>query len=68
MKSGAHPNRHRGNERVFHKSDLEMARLYRLRKNSSFVSGYRFSDTVSHLKSDAPLGAEAAKSTFSAAS
>jgi len=43
-------------------------RLYRLRKNSGFVSGYRFSDTVSHLKSDAPLGAEAAKFTFFAAS
>ena len=47
---------------------LGTARLHSLRKNSGFVSGYRFSDTVSHLKSDAPLGAEAAKSTFSAAS
>ena len=45
---------------------LEEVRLYSWRKNSGFVSGYRFSDTVSRLKSDAPLGAEAAKSTFSA--
>jgi hypothetical protein len=29
-----------------------------LLKNSGFVSGYRFSDTVSSSKSDAPLGAE----------
>jgi hypothetical protein len=32
-------------------------RLYRLRKNSGFVSGYRFSDTASSSESDAPLGA-----------
>ena len=31
-----------------------------------FVSGYRFSDTASRLKSDAPLGAEPRKSSFSA--
>src|ERR1019366_2807195 len=31
--------------------------LYSLRKNSGFVSGYRFSDTVSPSKSAAPLGA-----------
>jgi hypothetical protein len=30
----------------------------------SFVSGYRFSDTASRLKSDAPLGAEERKSSF----
>jgi len=34
--------------------------------SSSFVSGYRFSDTASLSKSDAPLGAERAKKTFSA--
>ena len=27
-------------------------------KNSSFVSGHRFSDAVTSYKSDAPLGAE----------
>jgi hypothetical protein len=32
-------------------------RLNSLLKNSRFVSGYRFSDTASRLKSDAPLGA-----------
>ncbi|MGB7926726.1 MAG: hypothetical protein WCF61_01145, partial [Terriglobales bacterium] len=31
-----------------------------------FVSGYRFSDTASRLKSDAPLGAGHRNSTFSA--
>ena len=45
---------------------LKGQRLYSLRKCSGFVSGYRFSDTVSPSKSDAPLGAEEAKSTFSA--
>src|SRR4029077_1082443 len=44
------------------------ASLYRLRKNNSFVSGYRFSDTVSPSKSNAPLGAGHRQSTFSAAS
>jgi hypothetical protein len=44
------------------------ARLHRLRKKSGFVSGYRFSDTVSPSKSDAPLGAGQGKFTFSAAS
>jgi hypothetical protein len=33
---------------------------------SSFVSGYRFSNTVSPAKSDAPLGAGRRNSTFSA--
>jgi len=33
------------------------ARLQRLRENSGFVSGYRFSDTVGPPKPDAPLGA-----------
>src|SRR5271157_68774 len=42
--------------------------IYRLRKNSGFVSGYRFSDDVNFLKSDAPLGAGHRKSNFSAAS
>src|ERR1039457_1748509 len=32
------------------------ASLYSLRKNSGFVSGDRFSDTVTPSKSDAPLG------------
>ncbi|MGB0049988.1 MAG: hypothetical protein WBP70_21245, partial [Terriglobales bacterium] len=32
----------------------------------SFVSGYRFSDAARRLKSDAPLGAEQRKSSFSA--
>src|SRR5229473_4607858 len=41
-------------------------RLNRLRKSSRFVSGYRFSDTVSSSKSDAPLGAYR-HSTLSAA-
>src|SRR6267143_2696311 len=41
-------------------------RLNRLRKSSLFVSGYRFSDTVSSSKSDAPLGAYR-HSTLSAA-
>src|SRR5208282_294924 len=39
------------------------ARRYRLRKNSGFVSGYRFSDTVSPTRSDAPLGAGHREST-----
>jgi hypothetical protein len=43
-------------------------RLHRLRKKSGFVSGYRFSDTVSPSKSDAPLGARQRQFTFSAAS
>jgi hypothetical protein len=42
-------------------------RLHRLRKKSGFVSGYRFSDTVSPSKSDAPLGATQRQFTFSAA-
>ena len=33
------------------------ARLQSLRKNSGFVSAYRFSDTVSPSKPDAPSGA-----------
>jgi hypothetical protein len=47
---------------------FERAGLHSLRKNSGFVSGYRFSDNVSPSKSDAPLGAETAKSIFSATS
>jgi len=39
--------------------------LHSLLKNSRFVSGYRFSDTASRLKSDAPLGAGHWNSTFS---
>jgi hypothetical protein len=41
-------------------------RLYSLLKNSSFVSGHRFSDAVSSLNSDAPLGAGHSKRSFSA--
>src|ERR1035441_7452852 len=40
----------------------------RLRKNSGFVSGYRFSDTASSSETDAPLGAGHRHLTFSAAS
>jgi hypothetical protein len=40
--------------------------LYSLLKNSSFVSGHRFSDAVSSLNSDAPLGAGHSKRSFSA--
>jgi hypothetical protein len=35
-------------------------------ENLGFVSGYRFSDTVSRSKSDAPLGAGSEQMTFSA--
>jgi hypothetical protein len=41
----------------FEGAGFEGARLYSLLKNSSFVSGYRFSDTASPSKSDTPLGA-----------
>jgi hypothetical protein len=41
-------------------------RLYSLLKNSRFVSGYRFSDTASRSKSDAPSGAGHRNSSFSA--
>ncbi len=43
-------------------------RLGRLRKNSRFVSGHRFSDAVSGLLRIAPLGAEAWFLTFSSTS
>jgi hypothetical protein len=45
---------------------LFQCRLYSLLKNSSFVSGHRFSDAVSSLNSDAPLGAGHGKRSFSA--
>jgi RNA polymerase sigma-70 factor (ECF subfamily) len=45
---------------------LWLTRPNSLLKNSRFVSGYRFSDTASRLKSDAPLGAGHWNSTFSA--
>jgi hypothetical protein len=41
-------------------------RLNSLLKNSSFVSGHRFSDAGSSLNSDAPLGAGHSKRSFSA--
>jgi hypothetical protein len=40
------------------------ASFNRLRDNSGFVSGYRFSDTVSPSELDAPLGAGQRESTF----
>jgi hypothetical protein len=55
-------------EELWFERALGRARLHRLRKKSGFVSGYRFSDTVSPSKSDAPLGAGQGKFTFSAAS
>src|ERR1039458_9269146 len=39
------------------------ASFNRLRDNSGFVSGYRFSDTVSPSELDAPLGAGQREST-----
>ncbi|MGA2424102.1 MAG: hypothetical protein ABSG07_08875 [Terriglobales bacterium] len=39
-------------------------RLYSLLKNSSFVSGYRFSDTAIRSKSDAPFRGWALKAEF----
>ena len=43
---------------------LGRARLYRLRKNSGFVSGHRFSDAASPSKSHAPLGAARVPHSF----
>src|ERR1700730_1252660 len=46
----------RFSEVTFHaKSQVTISGLL---KNSGFVSGYRFSDTVSSSKSDAPFGAQ----------
>src|SRR5208282_1123419 len=47
---------------------IQTGLLSKLRKNSGFVSGYRFSDTASASKSVAPLGAGSRVSTFSATS
>jgi hypothetical protein len=47
-------------------AQLYWIRLYSLLKNSSFVSGRRFSDAVSSLNSNAPLEAAHSKTQFSA--
>jgi hypothetical protein len=46
-------------------TQLYWIRLYSLLKNSSFVSGHRFSDAVSSLNSNAPLEAVHSKRSFS---
>jgi hypothetical protein len=43
---------------------LGSARLYRLRKNTRFVSGHRFSGAVSSALMNAPLGAEGSSFDF----